>query len=273
MRVAVTSDLHYDSAGDLTPPAAIEELARRIAAERPDAVILAGDLAHGLDQFAACVRCFRDVGAPFAVLAGNHDVWRDDARGLGSQRLFDEALPAATRAEGAIWLEGETVRVGDVAIVGSLAWYDYSAVDPGVHAPPDVVGALKGRFNNDAHWIDWPDDDRAVAARLGAAMRARLRAACDDPSVRAVLVATHVPILEEQMVRRPEDPRWGFSNAYFGNLTLGAAVLGEPKVRAVVSGHTHFGRRAQVARAGAPPIDAAVVGSDYGAPELLSIEI
>jgi hypothetical protein len=41
------------------------------------------------------------------------------------------------------------------------------------------------------------------------------------------------------MLRKPDDFDWGFSNAYFGNLTLGRQVLEtSKKVQAVVSGHT-----------------------------------
>jgi hypothetical protein len=79
--------------------------------------------------------------------------------------------------------------------------------------------------------------------------------------------------LEEQMERRPDDPRWGFSNAYFGNLTLGREVLREPKVRAIVSGHTHFGKRATLTRSGAPDVEAVVVTTDYGEPGYAVVEL
>lgn len=273
IRIAISSDLHFDFAGHLTEPDAIRALAARVRDERPDAVVLAGDLAHGLDAFGACVDCFRDAGAPLAVLAGNHDVWKDEATGTGSLALWERALPEATRARGAVWLEHDTLRVGDVAVVGSLAWYDYSAVDPGVVMAPAQIGRVKRLFNNDAHWIDWPHDDRAFARALGEGMLQRLDAACRDPAVRAVLVVTHVPILEAQMIRKPDDPRWGLSNAYFGNMTLGHEVVRQPKVRAVVSGHTHFARHETLAREGAEPIDVRVVGSDYGEPVHLTIEL
>lgn len=273
MRLAVTSDLHYDPAGHLTPPPLVRDLARAVAAERPDAVVLAGDLAHGLRAFRECVRCFADVGAPVAVLAGNHDVWRDDEAGVGSAELWGGALARVARAEGALWLEGEVLRVGDAAVVGSMAWYDYSAMDPTVRATPDEAALAKRFYNNDAAWVDWGRDDRDVARALADGLAATLARAAADPGVRAVAVVTHVPVLEEQMVRKPHDPRWGFSNAYFGHLTLGARVVAEPKVRAVVSGHTHGGREAVRERPGAPPVDVRVVGSDYGAPAYVVLEV
>ena len=71
------------------------------------------------------------------------------------------------------------------------------------------------------------------------------------------------------MCRKPHDPYWGLSNAYFGNLTLGQQVLEMSKVQAVVSGHTHIGLGSQVRRPGFPQghaLSVSVLGSDYHAP-------
>ena len=65
MRLCVTSDLHYDIKERLTGRAAIEQMIDHMA-QRP------------------CVAI---------VLAGNHDLWRDDRREIGSEALWREALP------------------------------------------------------------------------------------------------------------------------------------------------------------------------------------
>jgi hypothetical protein len=72
--------------------------------------------------------------------------------------------------------------------------------------------------------------------------------------------------VEEQIVRKPQDRRWGLSNAYFGNLTLGREVMKQPKVRAIVSGHTHVGKEVRVARNDLSDVDVRVIDSDYGSP-------
>jgi len=51
-------------------------------------------------------------------------------------------------------LLSENLRLGDVMLVGSMAWYDYSAIDPNHTRPPHEIALLKGMLNNDAHWID-----------------------------------------------------------------------------------------------------------------------
>ena len=57
MRLAVTSDLHFDFGGALTPPEKIEELVLLIVESKPDAVVLAGDIA----AFEACLAEFKGL--------------------------------------------------------------------------------------------------------------------------------------------------------------------------------------------------------------------
>ncbi len=268
MKLVVTSDLHVDPGGKLTTRARIDALAQSIADEAPSLVVLAGDLGHTLRGWELCLDAFRAMPCPVAALAGNHDVWRDRSANLGSEALFSAALADRCARAGVLWLEEQTLRFGPIAVVGSMAWYDYSAVDPTVTMSAAQLEELKPAFNNDARFIDWPHRDGEVAARLGDALVAKLDALERDASITTVAVVTHVPLLEEQMERRPHDPTWGLCNAYFGNLTLGRRVTAFRKVRAVVSGHTHAGRRA---KRGA--IDIRVVDSDYGAPSYESIEL
>jgi predicted phosphodiesterase len=272
MRIAVSSDLHLDRAGHLTRPDAIEALAREIARERPDLLVLAGDLAHGLDNFKSCVASFRSVAPRLAVLAGNHDVWRDERLGLSSLSLWEQHLPGCCAELGASWLEGETLRLGSVAVVGSMAWYDYSAVDPEQAHHAAFLPSLKPMLSNDANRIDWPYRDPEMANLLGDALLARLDAVQNEPSVDAIAVITHVPVLEGQMVRKRNNPNWGVSNAFFGNLSLGARLLERSKVRLVVSGHTHLGRDGSLEQPGGA-VRYAVIGSDYGAPAFRVFEL
>src|SRR5262249_511510 len=175
------------------------------------------------------------------------------------------ATPSASRQ---IW------RLADgVALVASMAWYDYSAIDPAfAHLDAETIARKKRDLNNDGVMIDWSFSDRELAARCAAGVVARLEKAQADPDVRRVIVVTHVPLFEQQILRRPENAVWGFSNAYFGHLTLGRAVERFDKVSDVVSGHTHYGRDALVERAGQAPIRTRVIGSEYGAPAWVLVE-
>jgi predicted phosphohydrolase len=270
-RIIVTSDLHLGITGKYQ----LRTLAENIAAERPDLTILAGDIGEGMRNFVACLDIFSCLPGVVGVLAGNHDVW---ARyGYHSKDLWECYLPRAVRAAGMLWLEDMTWRHDGVAVVGSMAWYDYSAADTAVPPyPPEFFAVNKGKYNADGWHIDWPWADSEFADRLGERLIARLDHAEHDASLRAILVVTHVPLCEEQIVRRVGNLRWGLGNAYFGNLTLGRRVLQYQKVRAIISGHTHVGRKGDTSRQhcpGASPVQVMVVPSDYQQPDYVRFRL
>jgi 3',5'-cyclic AMP phosphodiesterase CpdA len=270
-RIVITSDLHLG----ITPEDVIRALVAQVAAEQPDLTVLAGDLGERIDNFVRCLGLFAGLHGQVGVLAGNHDVW--SRRGHGSQALFERELPQASREVGFLWLEDTVWSRDGVAVVGSLAWYDYSAADPELQPrPPEWYAANKGRYNMDAHLIDWPWTDGAVAQRLADGITERLVAIEGDPAIQAAVVVTHVPLVEAQISRKPGNARWGISNAYFGNLATGARVLAFPKVAAIVSGHTHVGRDATIPRpvagGGYASLRVSVVPSDYGAPAYVVVD-
>ena len=269
-KIVITSDLHLG----ITSAAVLRRLVSAIAAEEPALTVLAGDLGEGLPHIVECLKLFAPLPGEVAVLAGNHDVWA--RANSSSQDLWERRLPEAVQAAGMLWLEGTVWQRDGVAVAGSLAWYDYSAADPAfLSSSPLFFAERKGYYNLDARYVDWPWSDPEFAARLGEGLCERLQGLEADPGVRSALVVSHVPLFEAQMCRKPHDPHWGLSNAYFGNLTLGQQVLKISKVRAVVSGHTHVGREGQVKRPGFPEDHALVVsvlGSDYHAPVYSVIE-
>ena len=122
-RICVTSDVHLG----LTAEAVVEALVDAIAAERPDLTVIAGDVGEGLRAFRRCLAIFARLPGDLGVIAGNHDLWA--GQGVSSQQLWSTALPAATREAGRIYLEDEDWRRDGIAVVGTVAWYDYSAAD------------------------------------------------------------------------------------------------------------------------------------------------
>jgi len=267
--VTVASDLHLG----ITPPSGIRSLAASVAARDPDAVVLAGDVGEGPSRFLEALRTFAEAlpDAALLVLPGNHDLWARE--GATSADLFSRLLPGLARDGGFRWLEGDPHVQGGSAVAGSVAWYDYSAAEPGIDLGPGWYASHRHEFVADGREMDPGFDDRAFAAERSAALLADLDALEARADVSRVLVVTHVPILEEQLARRPWDEAWARGTAYFGNLTLGAGVLRRRKVVSVVSGHTHVGKRAVLYRGSGPPVTAHVVGSDYGRPSFVTVEV
>ncbi len=268
VRIIFASDLHCG----ITSVAVLERFAGRVRACAPTALVLLGDIGEGPGEFERALGIFADVAPLQGLVLGNHDVWAHGA--WSSRELFERRLPEVAAARGFEVLEDRVLRLGDTAVVASMAWYDYTAIDPAFRGTPiEEIARRKGDFNNDAHRIDWPWSDLEVAGRCRASVERRLAEAEGDPRVRRIVVATHVAIVEQQMVRKTGDRTFGFSNAYFGHLALGAAVLRSPKVVEIVSGHTHIGRDAVVSRPPLAPVRARVIGSAYGAPALALLDV
>lgn len=258
-RVVVTSDLHLG----ITDERALRAHAAAITAEAPDLTVLAGDIAEGYTCFEQCLSIFGEAPGEVAVLAGNHDVWAREYH--TSQDLWARLLPNATRNAHMLWLEDATWMRNNLAVVGSIAWYDYSAAAPSLGRDAIFWEANKGRWNADARFVNWSWSDPEFATLVGDRLVERVATLETDPAVTAILVVTHVPLFEEQMLRRPDDLNWTYGNTYFGNFTLGERLLFAQKLRGVISGHTHVQRYGFHARAG-EPLPVWVIGSDYRSP-------
>ncbi len=272
-KIVITSDLHLG----ITKREEIEPLVETIAATRPDLTVIAGDIGEGEANIRDCLALFQGMPGEVGVLGGNHDVWALSAPwrlgGPDSQEMWERVLPGAVRDAGMRWLEEESWRSGGLAVAGSIAWYDYSGAAEDI--PPQTeeywiefkrTPLTDGRLlNPDSKFINWPWSDVAFATACADALVERMTGLEADAGVESVLLVTHVPIFREQLIIRADVPRWGYGNAFFGNLTLGERVRGMRKLRAVVSGHTHIGVKATTAH-GAEPLPVWVTKSDFHKP-------
>jgi hypothetical protein len=268
VKLAFTADLHLP----ITRDERIEALGREVRAFEPQAFVVAGDVGESLADVKRGLQLLREqVRCPIWVLAGNHDLWARPPH--DSRQLWLEQVPATVQATGCQWLEATAFVVDGVGVAGTIAWYDYSGADPSVQATALQFAQQKMHYNADALRIDWEWSDPEFAEMVSVPFLSHLDHLESDPSVRRVVVATHVPILDGQMHRDPTDARWAFSNAYFGNLTLGRKVQSRRKVSHVISGHTHRGKQCRVERMDAPVIEAHVLASDYEEPAWLGLTV
>ena len=267
--IAITSDLHLG----ITKREEIEPLVAAIGAERPDLTVIAGDIGEGEPLIRECLALFSGLPGEVAALGGNHDVWALSAPwklgGPDSQTMWERVLPEAVREAGMLWLETEDWRAGGLAVVGSIAWYDYSGAAEDI--PPQTEEywmEFKRSLHPDAKYINWPWSDTEFAAARGNELMARMAGLESDSGVESILLVTHAPVFREQLVIKPEIPKWGYGNAFFGNITLGERARGISKLRAVVSGHTHIPVKATTAHASGPSgrLPVWVTASDFHKP-------
>ncbi len=193
---------------------------------------------------------------------GNHDLWTDDPDEVTSEQLWVSVLPTAIRDFGLIYLEEEILRFGSLAIVGTIAWYDYS-IDRTIL--PDIARLDKGKYNNDGNYMtDWNDMD--FAEKCYNRLRQKLVELDKDNRINEVVVVTHVPVFSQQHVVCRGDNKAG--DAYFYNITMGNMIATFKKVRHVVSGHTHRPVDLMI-----DAIRVVTVDSDYAKPGFTMLEL
>jgi predicted phosphohydrolase len=253
--IAVTADLHWGH--HARGNAAVTLLAEYLQGRPPDLLLLAGDIGTGAN-FTACLSLFDGLPCVKALVAGNHDIWvlRDDQRG-DSLAVYERHLRAAAEAHGFHYLDAKPLFLADfdLAVVGSMNWYDYSwAIDDVRRLFPAEEWRLAAkRFtrgqHNDANYVRWELDDAAFTMRMADALEAHLETVLKR-TANAILVTHHPPVRDLSFPEHDSPPDI--------DRLLWVALMGNRRVEELLSrwtgrlpltfcGHTHRAREAAVA--------------------------
>ena len=260
--IAVTSDLLLGAA----TPAAIDTLIGALAGSGADAVVLAGNIGENDTQL---VRFFKQVklamACPIGFIPGNHSLFFRE--NITSEALLTSHLAKICNEYGIHYLPGKPIKIGSLALAGSLAWYDYSAADPTAQLTMEDHVQFRQEHNiPEALRIDWGWSDREVAESVSTLLANDIQHLEADPTVENILVVTHFPVFDWQIPRDPGNRLAGLRNAYQGNLSMGRHLLSCPKVRGVVSGHVSPSGCRILYRDPLPPIPTWLVGSTPDSP-------
>jgi 3',5'-cyclic AMP phosphodiesterase CpdA len=260
MRLIITSDLHYNVLRSKQPTL---ELAERLRGLRADALLILGDAA-GQDASIVreCLQLFDGFAGRKFFVAGNHELWA--APGESSLDRYERTLPEICRQTGFHDLDLEPVVLGNVGLVGSVGWYDYSFRPANLNIPmrfyeAKIAPGAASRTERYSHLLatdhDVPPDTLRIGTRWmdGEHVRLpmsdpefcdylldRLRRHLDQVAPhceRIVAALHHVPFRE--LVRGNPNPSWAFAEAYLGSEAFGQVLVEQPKVRHVFCGHTH----------------------------------
>ncbi|MFZ5481495.1 MAG: metallophosphoesterase family protein [Myxococcota bacterium] len=236
MRIAVTSDVHVDSNGEVV----LEALASRVRVIAPDVLVVAGDIATGPVTYLKTLLALRAAAGEVVVVAGNHDVWSSPAQvaaGMDAWKRLDVLLPALCREAGVHDLDAGPVELGGIGFAGTIGWWDLSLRDPDL----EVGDAYGTGVYGGVRWLDhtlaaWGAAPEVVSERLRARLADQLAALRTD----RIVAVTHVLPFEAQ-VHRASRPVWRFLNAFMGSVALGEVLRADPRVVLAIAGHTHLG--------------------------------
>lgn len=274
LRIAVTADLHWGTR-HATGRAATLALVDHLWENPPDLLILAGDIGAG-DEFAACLDLFDTLPGLKAAIPGNHDVWvlPDDRRG-DSQAVYTDVLPRECARFGFHYLDDGPLLLpdSDLAVVGTMSWYDYSWAGPELRAAADDWDdrLKRKRFtrgvHNDANYIRWAHDDGSFTRLVAGKFASHIREA--SAAVGNVIAVTHHPSFRGLNYPQPNPPTldsllW---LAFSGNAAVENQLAGADKVRFAFCGHTHYAREANLGA-----IRGYNIGGDYHFKRLLWLD-
>jgi predicted phosphodiesterase len=276
MRLLITADLHYNH--PKSKPLA-DDLIDRMNAEHADVLVLVGDtaVADG-DSLEQCLSRFTFKG-PKLFVAGNHELWTkcDD-----SYQIFTEELPRRIRELGWHWLETDPFVAGEVAIVGSVGWYDYSFAVKELGIPSRFYAArispgAAERFSQYADLFFTTDDilpiAREVIARWNDGRFVKLHRSDDEflqqildrlqrqlvllaDKKQVIACVHHLPFRE--LLPPPHSAQWDFVKAFLGSERIGQLLLAFANVRHVFCGHSHLPMEASIG-----DLRAVNIGSGY----------
>lgn len=258
MRLVWLTDIHLD----FLDPAARRRLAETVKDERPDGVLVTGDIAIAPTVLDLIEALARGCGAPLWFVLGNHDFYR------GS--IADVRARAKVATSAARWLVHEgVVRLGPTtALVGVDGWGDARLGD---FANTRVMlndfflieelsrlprGVLKTRLN------EYGDESAA-----------RLQTLLDEAVAWAehVVVATHVPPFREACWHEgniSNDDWLPFFTCRATGDVLRATFAAHPDVRAtVLCGHTHSSGVADIL----PNLRVVTGDAEYGSPRVQDV--
>ncbi|GAG29245.1 unnamed protein product, partial [marine sediment metagenome] len=174
-------------------------------------------------------------------------------------------LPAVCRGHGFHLLDSGPVLVGEVALVGSVGWYDYTFKDQTLNIPlrfyeAKLAPGAAARRETYTHLVDghgdltpemleistyWMDgvrvrlpvSDIEFTERLVARLRTHLEEVKD--SARTIVAVLHHLPFAELVKRNLGVGNWQFANAFMGSERFGELLLESPKVRHAFCGHSH----------------------------------
>jgi hypothetical protein len=286
MQILITADLHFNHPRS---QALAEDLIQEMNTTGGDVLLLIGDtaIADG-DSLEQCLSKFKFNG-PKLLVPGNHELW---TKGTDSYQLLKEDFPRRVANMGWHWLPDAPFVTTDVAIVGSLGWYDYSFAQTDLGIPQKfyerkIAPGVVEQFAEYADLI--PDLDhlspqtRQIAARWNDGIHVKLGRS-DQEFLNELLqqlahqldaLKNHPRIIAAihclpfaQLLPPRHSAQWDFAKAYLGSKKIGQLLLQYPNIQNLYCGHSHFPAQAQIQH-----IQAINIGSGYRSKRFVKLEV
>ena len=272
-KILFTADLHMNinATNPRTGRTAMEDFAEAILREKPDVVVVAGDIGAAGHAARHLTEIRNAVGdRPLAITLGNHDFWLSSI-GHAQFSHLDQVVTRFWREPARdldiVLLDRENLDLGEIVVAGCYGHFDLGHAEPGLHVGGVEVteaiylsGGMDGLFWNDFRFIpncatSIREEARAQAEGLATRMDAAIAAG------KRLLIATHTCPWRELNGHPLRGDASDILSAYSGNSLVGKELQKrEASIEMLVCGHTHRPVRERVIHR----VPCLNVGSDYG---------
>jgi predicted phosphohydrolase len=156
MKILYTSDLHVDISENNRK--ILDCLVEYMIIQKPDLFIIAGDLANSSKDINDSLKRFKFIDCKKVFIPGNHDLWVESKsklkRGFDSSYKYEVELPQTCFENNFIYPINEPYIFENVAVVGTVGWYDYSLRDQRLDMKYQKSDYDVGEFGN-MYWSDF----------------------------------------------------------------------------------------------------------------------
>ncbi|MCB1192801.1 MAG: metallophosphoesterase [Leptospiraceae bacterium] len=247
MKIAYLSDIHTDAKINLK---FLEPVILEIKKADPDIFILAGDITHKINILLQTLQLFDTILCPKLAIPGNHDIWSTTE--ITSFQKHEKILPEIFSQFGWHWLPGNPYKLSELAIVGTMGWYDYSFR----HKKADIsLQTYRSKRHGDFVWMDgvygkweknekkWSDSE--ILDWLLEIAEKDILSVKDFQTI--VFVSHHIP-LEDILYQNLPITKYSFLRAYMGSEKIGHLILKYPGIKYVICGHRHIATNTKVGK-------------------------
>lgn len=259
LRIAAISDLHVLPDG--SDKYLLECIKERIEEINPDVFVIAGDISDLLDVLTDALFTLRVAGCTNLYVAGNHDIWFEDAGGPGTLEKYSHGIGEACKKSGFLHLPDSSCILDDIAFVGSIGWYDYSfrRLDLDIPIENYEQKEFRGAVWYDLFKIDWAFTDKEATSLFNQKLEYDLKT-LPEHVTQVAYISHHLPF-QNLTIYKDKLP-WDFHSAFMGAKSTGKILEDDRRIILSISGHSHI--RNQISRGN---ITAITVPLGYGRPE------
>jgi predicted phosphodiesterase len=267
MKIAICTDVHLDH----MKKKHARHFLKRLAEEKPDAVVCCGDMSCAV-ELSIHLEWVQAIlgGIHFYFVCGNHDFYGGSIEGVRASlgNLPGEAMTYLTQSP-------PVQLAPDITLIGHDGWYDGGYADWFKSRLILTDYAAIAEFRHQSHI-----ETKLLIERLASQGAEKIKNASASLTSKHVIIATHVPPFSVCSLgpdRRPSDADWMpvMSSKRMGDAILTVAAAHPETEFTVLSGHTHTPCTARVAENVECIVgDADATGqSSYGHPMWTMLEI